>query len=268
MNIRKYRYRLLKYWPELLSSIFAVLSAITVYKFSNQPGIIFGISILLTIILSVLTLYFHFKEKDFYYIALDDYSDKENWFGTGKFEYDKTNNAYIIADTDAGFIFSKCLQWKDYSVKGSFKILNKHLGVILRASDLSNYIMLQVTKNSIRPHIRANGGWIPFETDVTGLTFEKKIKDGKWYEFAFIVKGDLVEIKIFNNDEMLIDKTWKIINGRISVPIYRKEDEKRESPTHILDLIVSYDYGSIGFRNGHDKERALIKNLLIKNINN
>ena len=179
----------------------------------------------------------------------------------------KANKAYLIADTDAGFIFSKCLLWKDYSVKSSFKILNKHLGVILRASDLSNYIMLQITKNSIRPHVRVNGGWIPLETGVTGLTFENEIKDGKWYVFEFIVVGELIEIKIFNANDLLINKSWKITNGRVSVPVYKKEDEERKSSTHILDFIVSYDYGAVGFRNGHG-ERALVKDLLIRTINN
>jgi len=266
MNYRKQGYSLQKHWRELFTFFSTIVTACVAFIFSGQPGTAFWFTVLLTIILSILTLYFILQEKDFHFLALDNYADKENWFGSGKFEFDKTNKAYLIADTDAGFIFSKCLLWKDYSLRGNFKILNKHLGVILRATDLSNYIMLQITKSSIRPHVRANGGWIPFEIDVTGLTFEKEIKDGKWYEFEFIVKGELVEIRIFNADGMLINKSWKITNGRVSVPVYENEDEGRKSPTHFLDIIVSYDYGAIGFRNGHG-ERALVKDLLIKSIN-
>ena len=44
---------------------------------------------------------FLLQERNFYFVALDDYEDKENWFGAGKFEFDKTNKAYLIADTDA-----------------------------------------------------------------------------------------------------------------------------------------------------------------------
>lgn len=267
MNYKKLGYFLLKSWLELLSFLFAIISASIAYKYISQPGTIFGFSILLTTILLALTLYFHFKEKDLFFIALDNYADKENWFGSGKFELDKRNKAYLVADSDAGFIFSKCLLWKDYSMRGSFKILNKHLGVILRATDLSNYIMLQITKNSIRPHVRANGGWIPYETNTTGLSFEHDIKDGEWYKFEFIVSGELVEIKIFDKKTILIDKSWNITSGRVSVPVYEKEDENRKSPTHILDFIVSYDYGAVGFRNGHG-EKALVKDLLINSINN
>lgn len=271
MNYRKLGYSLQKHWRELLSFVSAIVSSYVAFTFSNQPGYAFWASILLTIILSVTTLYLFLREKDFYFIALDNYSDKENWFGAGKFEFDKTNNAYLIADSDAGYIYSKCLLWGDYLLSGEFKMLNKCLGVILRATDLSNYIMLQINKQDkgIRPHIRANGGWIPYEVKATGLAFEdgKDIKDGKWYKFEFKVKGDLVEICIFNEKEILINKSWRITSGRVSIPVYEKKDDERKSSTHILDIIASYDYGTFGFRNGHG-ERALIRNLLIKNINN
>lgn len=269
MNYRKLVYFGKKHRRELFSFVFAIIAACVAFGFSSQPGTVFWASILLTVVALILTLFFLLKEKDFYYIALDNYADKENWLGAGKFEFNKTNKAYLIADTDAGFIFSKCLLWGDYSLRGEFKILNSCLGVILRASDLSNYIMLQITKSGIRPHVRANGGWIPFEAEKTGLTFEnrKNVKDGTWYRFNFTANGELVEIKIFNDDETLIDKSWKIISGSVSVPVYEKDDRERKSPTHILDIIVSYDYGAIGFRNGHG-ERALVKNLLIESINN
>jgi len=271
MNYRKLGYTLQKHWRELISFVSAIVSSCAAFVFSNQPGIAFWASILFTIILSVTTLYLFLQEKDFYFIALDNYADKNNWFGAGKFEFDKTNNAYLIADTDAGFIYSKCLLWGDYLLSGEFKILNKCLGVILRATNLSNYIMLQINKEKrgIRPHIRANGGWIPYEVDATGLSFEKEkdIKDGKWYKFEFKAKGELAEIHIFNEKDTLIDKSWKITSGRVSVPVYEKKDDERKSSTHILDIIASYDYGTFGFRNGHG-ERALVRNLLIKSINN
>jgi hypothetical protein len=271
VNYRKLVYFCKKHSRELLSFISALIAAWVCFVFSSQPGIVFWATILLTVIALILTLYFLLQEKNFYFVAFDGYEDKEDWFGSGKFEFDKRNRAYLIADTDAGFIFSKCLLWKDYSLNGEFKVLNSCLGVILRATNLSNYIMLQINKGEkgIRPHVRVNGGWMAYEIENTGLSFErgKNIEDGKWYKFKFVVTGDLVEIKIFNsNEKILIDKSWKIVSGKISTPIYKKEDEKRESPTHILDTIVSYDYGAVGFRNGHG-ERALVRNVLIKSVN-
>lgn len=268
MNYQKLGYSLQKHWRELLSFVSAIVSSYIAFVFSSQPGSTFWASVLLTIILSVVTLYLFLQEKDFYFIALDNYKDKENWFGAGKFEFDKTNNAYLIADTDAGYIYSKCLLWGDYVLNGEFKILNGCLGVIIRAVNLSNYIMLQINKNEkgIRPHIRANGGWIPFEVKATGLSLAHDIEDGKWYKFGFKVKGELVEICIYDEKNILINKSWKITSGRLSVPVYEKKDEARKSSSHILDIIASYDYGTFGFRNGHG-ERALVKNILVKSIN-
>ncbi len=267
MNNYKLGYFLQKNWRELLSLIIAIITAFIAFNFSSQPGTIFWLTVISTIIFSILTLYFHLREKDFYFIALDDYANKEDWFGSGKFEFDKTNTAYIIADTDAGFIFSKSLLWKDYSFKGEFKILKRCLGVILRAKDLSNYVMLQIQKDSIRPHIRANGGYVAFETKNTGLTFEENIKDGDWCKFELIVKGEDIETKIIRGKKIIINKSWKIPSGNIAIPVFNKKDEKRKSLTHVFDITISYDYGSIGFRNGHG-ERALVKNLLVKSINN
>lgn len=267
MNYLKLNYSFQKHWRELLSFAFAILSALVAFVFSTQPGLIFGISILLTTLLSTLTLYFLFREKDFYYLALDNYNDQENWFGSGEFKFDKTNNAYLIANTDAGFIFSQCLNWKDYLLEGEFKILNRNLGVIVRATNTSNYVMLQITKNSVRPHIRANGGWLPvYEVNKTGLSFEKEIKDGKWYKFSFTIKGERAEIKIYDKNEYLINKDWQFIRGNIAVQIFKKGQRDNDSSTHELDISVSYDYGSIGFRSSHG-ESALVRNLLIRAIN-
>lgn len=270
MNYRKLGYTLQKHRREFLSSGFTIVSAYVAFAYSNHPGTIFGASVLLTIIFSVITLYLFLQEKDFYFVALDNYTDKENWFGAGTFEFDKTNNAYIITGSDAGYIYSKCLLWGDYILSGEFKMLNKCLGVILRATDLSNYIMLQINKGrkGIRPHIRANGGWIKYEVGETGLAFEKEknVEDGKWYKFKFTVKGDLVEIYIQDEKDILINKSWKITSGRVSIPVYEKGDDARKSPTHILDITATYDYGTFGFRSSHE-ERALIRNVLIRSIN-
>lgn len=266
MNHLKLGYSIQKYWRELLTFTFATISAYVAFVYRDDPGVSFIFSILLTTVLLILTLYFILKEKDFYYLALDKYADKENWFGSGKFEFDKTNNAYVVADTDAGYIYAKTLLWKDYYLKLEFKILNKCLGVVVRANNLSNYVMLQIRKDAIRPHIRANGGWIPYETNVTGLTYEKDIKDGEWDLLEARVKGEDIEIIIRSKSSIVINKHWKIPSGKITVPIYDKSDEQRKNMTHIMDVVASYDYGSFGFRNGHG-ERALVKDLLVKNIN-
>lgn len=265
MDHNKSYYFLLKHWRELATASAAVVTALSAFAFSSKPGLTFSAAIIVTIVALILTLYFILKEKDFYYVPLDDYRDKEDWFGGGKFEFDKSKNAYLVGACEAGVIFSKCLLWSDYFLKGDFKILNKYLGVVVRATDLLNYVMLQIGKNGIRPHIRVNGGWISYETAETGLTFEKNIKDGVWYTFELTVKAELIYIKIFNVDAVVIDKSWQIKKGTVAVPVFDKDDDKRKLETHIS---VSFDYGSVGFRNGDDNERALVKGLLVQSISN
>src|SRR5260221_643276 len=269
MNYFRFWYFTKKHLKELLSFFAAVITAYISFRFNGQPGNVFSISILVTIFFSVVSVYFLMTEKDFYYIPLDKYSSQEQWFGSGIFKLNKQNKSYEIGDSDAGFIFSKCLGWSNYLFTGDFKILKDNLGIIIRATNLSNYIKLEITTDSVRPQFIVNGGSLVQEVKETGLTFEKKIIEGKWYNFGLVVSGDEIEIIIREKKKYIMDKTWDIKKGysnpKITIPIHPKEDEKRVNHTHNLDVPVNYDYGSVGFKCGH-KERALIKNILIKNL--
>ena len=112
-------------------------------------------------------IYSKTRERDFYFITLRKPKDKEDWIGDGKFQYERTQNAYAITNAPAGVIFSKCLLWSDCKLSFDFKILNTSLGVIVRATNLSNLIALQISETGIKPRIRINGfeqAWNPEES--------------------------------------------------------------------------------------------------------
>jgi len=88
MNHLNLGYSIQKYWRELLTFTFAIISAYVAFVYRDDPGVNFIFSILLTTVLLILTQHFVLKEKDSYYLALGKYADKDNSFK----EYLKVTN--------------------------------------------------------------------------------------------------------------------------------------------------------------------------------
>ncbi|MDP4010731.1 MAG: hypothetical protein Q8P72_00705 [Candidatus Roizmanbacteria bacterium] len=143
------------YLNETISFFIAITGAVIAYYFYQEPRLQFASLIVLAVTSYLIILFFRHKSRDFYHIFFDKYQDKEGWVGSGSFEYYPNDEAFIIKDSDAGFIFSKCLTWIDYEMKCDFKILKETLGILIRATDLSNKLMLQINimANGIRPHM-------------------------------------------------------------------------------------------------------------------
>jgi hypothetical protein len=268
-NLLKLKYLIEKYKRELISFLITLVTAVlSVFLGRTIYSII---TILMAVISFLITIYFLVKEKDLFFVSFNKYDQGEDWLGSGIFKLNRTNKGFEVANTDAGFIFSKCLNWSNYEVSGQFKLINKNLGVIVRANDLSTYIMIQFNSenNTVRPHYFANGGFVVKEAMDTGLRFTRKLQVGKWYKFKLIIDKEKIEINVSDKKVELINKFWMIKEGisnpRITIPIFPADDKERKNHTHNLDVPVSYDYGSIGFRCGHD-ESAIIKNILVKNI--
>ena len=118
------RYFLKKNRVEFFSLVFAVFGYITSYLFVDKPGTSFIISIAVTFIATTVIIYSKTKEKDFYFLSLQNNTDKEDWIGEGTFQYDRTQGAFRITNSFSGFIFSKCLNWSDYILEFKFKILH------------------------------------------------------------------------------------------------------------------------------------------------
>ena len=243
--------------------------AVLAYRFYQEPGLQFTSLIVLAVTSYLIIIFLKLKSRDFYHIFFDKYDDKEDWVGSGTFEYYPNDEAFLIKDSDAGFIFSKCLNWIDYEMSCEFKILKNTLGVLIRATDLSNKLMLQlnIKANGIRPHLWANGGYLVQEPKESELEFETPLKEGRWYKLKTDVYKDSIKIQIYENSKSILEKHWDIPTALLSFPI-REKDKKQgdtRNPIGMLDIRKDYSYGTVGFRNGHG-EKALIRKLLIKKI--
>jgi hypothetical protein len=203
------------------------------------------------------------RDKDFYFIELTKDQDKNDWIGRGTFEYRRTNKSFLITEADPGYIFSKTLNWSDYKFESEFKMLNKGLGVIVRAVNLSDYIMFQICPNGIRPHIRINGGWQIWEAKESNLEFKRKLSFDKWYVFSITCEKDILDIKIMEKSKkILLQRSWVIPHQRFGFPFPQQENDPKPLVIHFP---INLDYGTVGFRNSGN-ERALIKNVLIEKV--
>jgi hypothetical protein len=136
------------------------------------------------------------------------------------------------------------------------------MGAIVRAVNLSNYLMFQIREDGIRPHIRINGGWRPWEHQEVGLTFENKLSLDSWYKCSLSCEKDLINITLSNRKKVFFERSWAIPPGRIAFPFPQKEQDPNPPTIHFP---VDLDYGTIGVRNSHE-EKALVKNVLVEKI--
>lgn len=257
------------YLNETISFFIALAGAFLAYRFYQEPGFQLVSLAVLAFTSYLIIIFLKLKSRDFYHIFFDKYDDIEGWVGSGVFEYYPNDEAFLIKDSNAGFIFSKCLNWIDYEMACEFKILRNTLGVLIRATDLSNKLMLQlnIKANGIRPYLWANGGYLVHEPKESELEFETSLKEGRWYKLKIYVHKDSTKIQLFEKSNIILEKHWDIPTALLSFPI-REKDKKQgdtQNPIGMLDIRKDYSYGTIGFRNAHG-EKALIRKLLIRKI--
>jgi hypothetical protein len=264
---------------EIFTTILAVIGFGANYYFVTRPGLTFSINIAISLATMVVLIYSKTRERDFYFISLKRNKDKEDWIGDGTFQYERTHKAYTITNSDSGVIFSKSLTWNDYKLEFDFKILKTSLGVILRATNLSNLVMLQILDSGIRPHIRVNGFWQFWEPEDSRLEFQNKLNLDNWYSCLMECDKGSIRIRIFEWKERtdpediykkfyernpVFDRVWKIPTGHIE---YSTEQESLMGKIikNSVPFPINLEYGTFGFRN-HGLENALVKNVLIEKI--
>ena len=117
--------------------------------------------------------------------------------------------------------------WSDYRYVFEFKIIRSCLGVILRAINLSNYVMLQIGQTGIRPHIKVNGAWTAWEFKDVDLDFESNLKLDNWYKCMISCEKDIINIRILKNKNSIFDRDWIIPSGQINFA-FKKDEEDRK----------------------------------------
>lgn len=106
----------------------------------------------------------------------------------------KTNKGFSLSYSDSGCLIRN-RSWRDYHMEFDFKLKNDNgqrgFGVIIRAKDLENYIMLKLD-DFISPHIRVNKLWEIISPNDCKLS----IIDAKWHHIVIDVKMNKATLKI------------------------------------------------------------------------
>lgn len=250
---RQFKYEFIAFIVNVISASLSILL--------TTPQVAFVIAVIIFTISMFTVIYFRTKDRDFYFMALDKPGDEKDWVGRGKFGYLRNEDCFEITDSHAGFIFPKTSTWDDYKFECKFKIANISLGCIVRAVNLSNYVMYQIFYDKIKPHLRINGEWIITEES----TFDKKLKPDMWYQLTIICEKRGVRVVIRDEKKKLVDRHFSI-PAQMGV-VYREVDaggKETKRETRLMQNI-DFDFGSIGIRN-HGEERALIKEMFVEKL--
>lgn len=230
-------------------------------------------STLLAVIITVVVLalstfiiiFIKTKDKDFYFLPLDKIGSEKDWIGIGKFFYLSNENCYEITESHAGYIFPSVLDWSDYKFEFDFKIINRCLAWVVRANNLSNYVMFQCDLTGINPHIRLNGEWIiknQQDKDVNFI-FDGTLSPDTWYHVKIFCEKRNIRIVIYGKQKAIFDRHWKIPEQLIIT--YRKSlDPENKEEIRLLQNI-DFDFGAVGFRD-HGDEKGLIKNIYLEKL--
>jgi len=251
--IRNYKYELIAL---IVDAIVVAIAYFTVSQFN-----VFLISLSVFIISTFIVIYFKTKEKDFYFFSFDKQGQEHDWVGRGDLKYIRNQKCFEISNSHVGFILPKTSNWDDYKYVLDFKITNISFGFIVRAVNLSNYVMYQIFNNRIKLHLRINGHWIILEE----ISFTKTLNQDVWYKLCVVCEKRQVSIVIKNSSETYFDRQLTIPN-QITITHKELNTEGQETQEVLrYNQDIDFDFGSIGIRN-HGEERALVKNILIEKL--
>src|SRR3989339_114432 len=247
-----------KHKIEIYTGIFGIVGYVISYLFIGQPNITLLMNVVITITVISLVIYSKTKDRDFYFISLLNDLERYEWIGQGTFQFNRNEKSFEITNSHSGYIYPRCLNWSDYYTNFEFKIINKSLGVILRATNLSNLVMLQIFDEGIKAHIRVNGFWQSWDMHSTHLKFSHRLNLDQWYEFSAYCDKNSIKVVISENDlenKTVFDRSWSIPTGSINFEIKNGDEISGTMP-----FSINLEFGTLGFRN-HGDERALVKNL-------
>jgi hypothetical protein len=250
--LRNYRYELVA---------FVIDIAVTLVAFIVTTQYIAFISALIIFLISTfVVIYFKTKDKDFYYYPFDIPGQEQDWVGRGDLKFIRNERCFEITNSYVGFILPKTSNWDDYRYELDFKITNISFGFIVRAVNLSNYVMHQIFLDYIKPHLRINGQWIIMDK----ITLENKLKSDIWYKLSVVCEKRNVRVQIKNINTIVFDQYIKIPSEIVVTKKELDTDGKEIHETRFMQN-VDFDFGAVGVRNDRS-ERALIKNIFIEKL--
>ena len=250
---RQYKYEFIAFIVNVISASLSILL--------TTPQLAFVIAVIVFTLSMFVVIYFRTKDRDFYFLPLDKPGSDSDWVGRGAFKFIKNEMCYEITGSSVGFIYPKTALWDDYVLECDFKIIKTSLGVIFRAQNLSNCVMIQLFNDRIKSHLRVNGEWIVYGDDKTSTN----LGVDNWYKLKAYCEKRKIRINIFSGESELLDRHITIPDT-IAVVVKQEPSESKESKDEIKQILnIDFDFGSIGFRN-FGNESALVKNVFMEKL--
>ncbi len=265
--MKEFGYFFRKFKYDVLSGIVALTLSLVAFQYVDDPRIALLLSVIIIFVFTTVIIYLRHRDRDFYFLPLTSRNDKDNWIGSGRFEYVRSHGCFIITNASPGYIYAKCLNWSEYNFSFDFKALNfgggdlAGLGVVVRAVNLSNYAMMQIARDGIRPHIRINGGWHVQGHQEANLSFNEPLSLDRFYHCRLTCENDSINIRLYNQGQEFFNRTWNIPQGGIE---FHYKVTENAQPVRI-PFPITLEYGSIGFRN-YGNEAAIVKNVLVEKL--
>jgi hypothetical protein len=193
------------YIYDILTTFVSVFLIYTAFKYNNNPQNILLYSLIINLVYLLIIIYLRIRERDSYFLSFKNRKHKDDWIGAGELDFSRSDQCFSITNSEAGYIFSKCLAWSNYKYSFEFKIINRCLGVLMRSVNLSNCIMMQISTEGVNPHIRVNGSWKVWNHKDLNFTFDNNLSLNRWYKGEFLCDNNTVNIKIFLNGKCFFE---------------------------------------------------------------
>ncbi len=170
-----------------------------------------------------------------------------NWEYKGEWRNIKEGSDSILTVTqsDEGGIAKPCRLWNDYIFEFDTKIVKDTSTWIIRASSLSEYVMLHCQPDYIARHYRTRNQWLLLDY----LPINPHLPTLEWFHVQIRVSGSRVVVIATSHgtpqtlfDDMLLDSNPKLVSQQEFVGTgWRWTDQK-------FPYIPNHQAGSVGFR--------------------
>ncbi len=165
-----------------------------------------------------------------------------------------------ITGSDEGGVTKIGSQWENYTFSFEARIINKCIGVIVRAQDLNNYYMFQIRADKIRPHLRKLIPVLIDEPRDEGDDHQKPIHRPVIYKISWL------------NDRSTSDEEFQpspispeLIGWfKVKIEVYGQSIKIWINDELMLQRsnLITFPTGKIGFRN-NVSEVAYVKNIKV-----
>jgi hypothetical protein len=177
----------------------------------------------------------------------------QKWDFVGPWEI--IHRELVVTGSDQGGLTRVGALWENYTLSFEAKIMNRCLGVIVRAQDLDNYYMLQISNNRIRPHRR-----VAVPAIVAGTVAGEGPGGNSPLQIGYRVGWQVFEDKSRELKDKRLDQWFHVsVSVRDRALEMYVDGEKVFSERSFLQLAT----GKVGFRND-GPEQALVRNVRVR----